>query len=480
MEGSRGAQRPFLVAGEWRTGEGTFDVTSPYDGEVVASVAVPADADVEDAVAAAAETFRSSRTMPLHARAEALSHVSRRIAERADEAALLIAREGGKPLKWARVEVARAVSTFRWAAEEARRTGGELLRLDTEPSAEGRAAVVRRFPVGPVLAISPFNFPLNLVAHKVAPALAVGAPVVVKPATSTPLSALLLGELVAETDLPPGMLSVLPISGGRTEPLVHDPRLPKVSFTGSSDVGWRIRGQAARKRFTLELGGNAGVIVHDDADVAHAAKRAAFGGYYQAGQSCISVQRILVQESVYDEFAARFVEEVQALVVGDPLHPDTDVGPLIDRPALDRVSAWVDEAVAAGAEVLCGGKREDPFYVPTVLAATDRDMKVRCEEVFGPVTTVGRYATFEEALAELNDSRYGLQAGVFTSSVARAFQAHRELEVGGVILGDVPSFRSDQMPYGGTKDSGRGREGIRYAMDEMTDARILVLSQVPL
>jgi acyl-CoA reductase-like NAD-dependent aldehyde dehydrogenase len=471
---------PFLVAGDWQRGHGSFDVTNPYDGQVVATVGVPTDQDVEDAASAAAEIFRSSRTLPVHARAEALAHISHRIAERAGEIAALIAREGGKPLKWSKVEVARATSTFRWAAEEVRRSGGELMRLDTEATAEGRAAIVRRFPVGPVLAISPFNFPLNLVAHKVAPALAVGAPVVVKPATATPLSALLLGELVSECHLPAGMLSVLPLAGQRTEALVRDPRLPKVSFTGSSDVGWRIRGLASKKRFTLELGGNAGVIVHSDADLAHAAKRAAFGGYYQAGQSCISVQRILVQDDVYDDFVARFVDEVRALRTGDPMDPGTDVGPLIDAGALDRVSRWVDEAVAGGAEVLCGGKREDPFYLPTVLASTSADMKVRCEEVFGPVTTVGRYATFEEALAELNNSRYGLHAGVFTGSMERALLAHRELEVGGVIVGDVPSFRSDQMPYGGTKDSGMGREGIRYAMDEMTEPRILVLSNVPL
>jgi acyl-CoA reductase-like NAD-dependent aldehyde dehydrogenase len=276
------------------------------------------------------------------------------------------------------------------------------------------------------------------------------------------------------------MLSILPVPGERAERLVEDERIAKVSFTGSSAVGWRLRGLAPRKRFTLELGGNAGVIVHSDTDLAGAAARAAFGGYYQAGQSCIAVQRVLVHAPAYERFVAGFLEEVRALRTGDPLDPATDVGPLIDRPALERVSAWVDEATDGGAEILCGGRREDPFYLPTVLAATTPDMKVRCEEIFGPVTTVGSYETFEEALAEVNDSRYGLHAGVFTSSIERVFLAHRELEVGGVIVNDVPSFRADQMPYGGTKDSGSGREGLRYAMEGMTEPRILVLSQMPL
>ena len=473
--------RPFLVAGEWRSGEGSFEVRSPYDSSVVAEVGVPSDADVERAVEAAAEAFLSSRHLPVHERADALSHISRRIGERADEIAELIAREGGKPLKWAKVEAGRATSTFRWAAEETRRGADEFMRLDTESPLGARAGVVRRFAIGPVLGITPFNFPLNLVAHKVAPALAVGAPIVVKPASATPLGALALGELFAETDLPKGMLSVLPLSSGRAEGLVRDERFRKVSFTGSSEVGWRLKGASdPRKRFTLELGGNAGVIVHSDADLDLAATRVAFGGYYQAGQSCIAVQRVLVQSEVYEDFCTRLVKHVEGLKVGDPLDPATDVGPLIDGGALERVARWVDEAVQQGAEVLCGGVREDPFYRPTVLARTTPDMRVRCEEVFGPVITVDPYQTFEEALAEVNNSRYGLQAGVFTSDLDRAFLAHRELEVGGVIVNDVSAFRADQMPYGGTKDSGFGREGLRFAMQEMTEPRIMVLSHVPL
>ncbi len=413
-------------------------------------------------------------------RADALAHVSRRISERLDELTELVVAEGGKPHKWARVEVSRAANTFRWAAEEARRFSGDFLRLDTDPAHGSRAAIVRRFALGPVLGITPFNFPLNLVAHKVAPALAVGAPIVVKPATATPLSAIALAEMIAETDLPPGIISVLPVEADRAERMVTDERFAKVSFTGSSAVGWRLKALAPRKRFTLELGGNAGVIVHSDADLDHAAARCAVGGYYQAGQSCVAVQRILAQSEVYDRFAERLTKHVEGLKVSDPADPSTDVGSLINSGALDRISEWVDEAISSGARALCGGRRQDPFYQPTVLVDTDPQMKVRCEEIFGPVTTLDRYETFEQALAEVNRSPYGLHAGVFTRDVERIFLAHRELEVGGVIANDVSAFRADEMPYGGTKDSGVGREGLRSAMEEMTEPRILVVSGVPL
>jgi aldehyde dehydrogenase (NAD+) len=354
------------------------------------------------------------------------------------------------------------------------------MRLDTEAAHGARLGIVRRFPLGPVLAIAPFNFPVNLVAHKLAPALAVGAPIVIKPATKTPLGALLLGELFTETDLPRGMCSVLPVGGREAGEMARDERFRKISFTGSSEVGWELRRADPKKATTLELGGNAGVIVHSDADLDKAAQRIAFGGYYQAGQSCIAVQRVLVHSSVADQLSNKIVEEVDKLVTGDPMEEDTDVGPVIDRDALERISAWVDEAVQSGAEVLTGGKREDPFYRPTVLARTRHDMKVRCEEIFGPVITVGAYDDFSEAIAEVNESRYGLQAGVFTRDIDRVMLAHRDMEVGGVIANDVSSFRADQMPYGGTKDSGAGREGLRYAMEEMTETRILVLSNVPL
>jgi acyl-CoA reductase-like NAD-dependent aldehyde dehydrogenase len=471
---------PYLVAGDRRTGEDTFEVSSPYDGSLVAEVGSPPDDHVEEAVVRATETFEESRTLPVHARAEALTYISRRLQERLDEVAETIAREGGKPLKWSKVEASRAVSTFRWAAETIRGMDGELLRLDTDEAAGSRLGLVRRFPYGPVLGIAPFNFPVNLVAHKMAPALAVGAPIVVKPASATPLGALLLGELFAETELPGGMLSVLPLSSERAERLVRDERFKKVSFTGSSPVGWRLKGIDPKKHFTLELGGNAGVIVHSDTDLDHAAQRVAFGGYYQAGQSCIAVQRIFVHAPAYDDFVARLVKQVETLKVGDPLDPETEVGPLIDARALDKVQSMVDEAVSQGAEVLVGGERKDPFYMPTVLAEVRDDMDVCREEIFGPVTTISSYETFEEAIDRLNGTAFGLQAGVFTADLERAFLAHREVQVGGVIVNDVSAFRADQMPYGGSKESGYGREGLRYAMEEMTEPRIMVLSHIPL
>ena len=474
------AVRPFLVNGEWRTGKGSFEVRSPYDDSVVAELGVPTEADVEEAAAVAAATFREARTLPIWRRSEALDHVSRRLGETIDENAELIAREGGKPLKWARVEATRAVSTFRWASEVLRHGDDEAMRLDTEQSLGSRIALLRRFPFGPVLGITPFNFPLNLVAHKVAPALAVGAPIVVKPARATPIGAMRLAEFFAETDLPRGMYQVLPVSSTVADGMARDARYRKISFTGSVDIGWYLKGLDPRKRVTLELGGNAGVIVHGDADLDLAAKRVAFGGYYQAGQSCISVQRVLVQAEVYDEFSRRLVKEVESLKVGDPLDPTVDVGPVIDRGNVERIEAWVAEAIAEGAEVLAGGKADGPFFQPTLLSRVDPEMKVCREEVFGPVVTISPYQKFEEALERVSDSRFGLQAGVFTNDVNRAFQAHRELDVGGVILNDVSAFRADQMPYGGAKDSGFGREGLRFAMEEMTEPRLMVFSHVPL
>jgi aldehyde dehydrogenase (NAD+) len=472
--------KPFYVNGQWRTGEGTFEVTSPFDESVVAELGVPTPSDVEEATRVAAETFEESRKLPVHARSEALDHISRRLADRIDENAETIAREGGKPLKWAKVEATRAVSTFRWASEVLRHGEDELMRLDTEASLGSRIGLIRRFSYGPVLGITPFNFPLNLVAHKVAPALATGSPIVIKPASATPLGSLVLAELFDETDLPKGMLQVLPVSSKVADGMARDERFRKISFTGSAEIGWYLKGLDPKKRVTLELGGNAGVVVHSDADLDLAAQRVAFGGYYQAGQSCISVQRVLVQSEVFEEFAERLTKQVEQLKVGDPMDPTVDVGPVIQRSEVDRIDGWVKEAVAEGAEILTGGTPDGPFYAPTLISHVKPEMKVCREEVFGPVVTIAPYQTFEEALAMVNDSHYGLQAGVFTNDLNRAFEAHRTLEVGGVIVNDVSAFRADQMPYGGSKDSGFGREGIRFAMEEMTEPRIMVLSHVPL
>ncbi|MEV4808589.1 aldehyde dehydrogenase family protein [Micromonospora avicenniae] len=476
--------RAFYVAGRPAHGEGELSVHHPYDGRVVGRTTVATPDQVEAAVSAAAEVAAEAAALPAHVRAGALDHVSRRLTERADEVARLITAENGKPLKWARAEVARAVATFRWAAEEARRFSGDLQRLDTEPSATGRIALVRRVPRGPVLGITPFNFPVNLVAHKVAPAVAVGAPIVVKPAPATPLTALLLGELLAETDLPAGMFSVLPLPNERAAELVADPRLPVVSFTGSGPVGAEIRRSVPEKHVTLELGGNAAAVIcadwAADEDLSFAAQRIATFSNYQAGQSCIAVQRVYVHEWLYDGFLPRLLAAVQELRTGDPSDERTDVGPLISADAARRVEAWVDEAVVAGATIEVGGRREDATYPPTVLSGVPAGAKVNAEEVFGPVLVVTRVQDDEAAFTAVNDSAYGLQAGVFTHDVRTAFLAARVLEVGGVIVGDVPSYRADQMPYGGVKGSGVGREGLRSAMEDYTEPRVLVLTGVRL
>jgi glyceraldehyde-3-phosphate dehydrogenase (NADP+) len=472
---------PFYIAGRPATSDDVVEIRHPYDGRAVGTTANATPEQVEEAVAAAAAVAGEAAALPAHARAAALDHVSARLKERADEVARLITAENGKPMKWSRGEVARAVSTFRWAAEEARRFSGALQRLDTDPAATGRLAVVKRVPRGPVLGIAPFNFPLNLVAHKVAPALAVGAPIVLKPAPATPLSALLLGEILAETDLPAGTWSIVPLPNDRAPALVADPRLPVVSFTGSGPVGWQIRDAVPRKHVTLELGGNAAVVVCEDYDdLDWAATRIATFSNYQAGQSCIAVQRVYVHERHYDALADKLVAAAEAQRTGDPADEATDVGPLISEDAAKRVEAWVGEAVAAGAKLLTGGARDGASYAPTVLAGAPADAKVSAEEVFGPVLVLERVASDADGFAAVNASQYGLQAGVFTRRLDRAFEAHRVLEVGGVIVGDVPSYRADQMPYGGAKASGVGREGLASAMADYTEERVMVLTGLQL
>ena len=475
----------FWLAGRQATGEDSFDVTNPWDGRLVGTVSVPTDAQVEEAVAAAHAVRDEFAATPAHIRAAALDHIMRRLAERAEELAQLIAAENGKPVKWARGEVGRAVSVFRFAAEEARRfNGGDAQRLDTDAGGTGRLGLTRRFPRGAVLGIAPFNFPLNLSAHKVAPAIAVGAPIILKPAPATPLSSLVLGELLAETDLPAGSWSVLTVPNDRMPALVKDERLPVISFTGSGPVGYSIMESVPRKHCTLELGGNAAAVVlgdyASDADLDHAAARIATFSNYQGGQSCISVQRVIADASVYDRLVPRIVAAVEALVTGDPSDAATDVGPLVSEDAARRVESWVDEAVSAGAKLLTGGTRDGSSYAPTVLADLPGTVRIATEEVFGPVMYVQKVDSEAEAFAAVNDSRFGLQAGVFTHDLQAAFRAHRALEVGGVIIGDVPSYRADQMPYGGAKESGVGREGLRYAMDDYTYERVLVLTGLAL
>jgi acyl-CoA reductase-like NAD-dependent aldehyde dehydrogenase len=471
--------RAFYVAGRPATGQQRRTVLHPPDGSHVGDVSIPDPAQLEAAVRAADAVRAECEALPAARRAQTLEHVSAQLARRRKEIAELITSENGKPIKWATSEVARAVATFRIAAEEARRFSGELMRLDTEDATTGRMALVRRFPRGPVLAIAPFNFPLNLIAHKVAPAIAVGAPILVKPAPATPLTALALGEILAGTDLPAGSWSVLTATNEQMPVLVADPRLPVISFTGSAQVGWSIVDAVPRKHVTLELGGNATAIVcpdyGSDADLEFAAERIAQFAMYQAGQSCIAVQQVLVDRPLYDRLTERVVAAVGRQRTGGVWDPATDVGPLIDEVAAQRVEAWVDEAVAQGAKVAVGGRRLGTSYQPTVLTDVDPAAKVVQEEVFGPVLVIRPVDGVDDAFATVNGSRYGLQAGVFTHDLRVAFRAHRELQVGGVVIGDVPSFRADQMPYGGIKDSGVGREGISAAMQDLTYERVLVV-----
>jgi acyl-CoA reductase-like NAD-dependent aldehyde dehydrogenase len=465
-------ERKLLLDGEWlETGE-WLEVRSPYSGETVARVAKAGAAEARRAVDAAERAMR--QPLPAHKRAEILVRVAGALGRRADEVARQIAAEAGKPLKAARIEVARAMSTYTMSAVEARKLAGEVVPMDGTQAGEGKLAFTLRVPAGVVGAISPFNFPLNLVAHKIAPALAAGCAVVLKPAAQTPLSALLLAELESEAGLPPGWLNV--VVGPAAEigdVLVEDERVRVITFTGSSGVGWKLRERAPRKKVNLELGNATPVIVEPDADLDDVAGRLATHAFSFAGQSCISVQRIYVHRDVRDAFVERFVPTVEALKVGDPSEDDTDVGPLITEDERDRVLSWIRES---GGEVLTGGDMtEDGLLRPTVIAEPPPDAKVACEEVFGPVVTVTGYGSLDEAIALANGTRYGLQAGIFTSRLDTALRAGRELEFGGVTVNEAPTFRADQMPYGGVKDSGNTREGPAWAVREFTEERLVVL-----
>lgn len=450
-------------------------VRAPFDGAEVGRVARPTPEKVEATILAAAGVFAKTRRLPTFRRAEILRDVAEGILRKKDDLALTIASEAGKPLRAARTEVERAHATFHAAAAEVTRASGDVLPLDVNAASLGRWGVVKRFPVGPILAITPFNFPLNLTAHKVAPAIAVGAPVVQKPASQTPLSALKLREIVRDAGWPAEAYSVLPISGAEAEALVTDPRLPVVSFTGSAAVGWKLKALVPKKKVLLELGGNAAAIVHSDADFDDAVTRAVAGAFGYAGQSCISLQRVLVHRTAFGPFRSRLLDKVARLVVGDPLEEATEVGPMISLEDADRAVTWVEEALAQGAQLLTGGRAHGALMEPTVLCDTTRAMKVECAEVFAPVLTLTPYDDFEDALSRVNDSPYGLQAGIFTRDMARINRAFEALEVGALMVNDVPTWRADSMPYGGVKESGFGREGPRYTMEEYTEPRLLVL-----
>jgi len=468
---------PVLLAGQWTATADVLEVRSPFDHSPVGRTWLGGAAEFARAAEAAVAARGVMRDWPLHARQRTLRKAAEDLRAGRSGFAQILSGETGKPLRDALVEVDRAAFTLEAAADEVSRMDGEVVPMDVAPHGEGRLALTRRVPLGPVAAITPFNFPLNLVAHKLAPALATGNPVVLKPATKTPLSALILARLLVDAGVPPGGLSVLPLERSAADRLVTDERFALLTFTGSAEAGWGMKARAGHKRVVLELGGNAAVIVDASANIDAAVKRVVAGGFTFAGQSCISVQRVYLHEDVADAFTDALVAAVSRMRVGDPSDPLTDVGPMITHADVDRIDTWVREAVAGGAAVLTGGhKVSASLYAPTVLSGIPATARVCAEEAFAPVVGLYRFTTMDEAIAAVNTSRYGLQAGIFTRDLPRALDAFRRLEVGGVVVNDVPSYRVDSMPYGGVKDSGTGREGPRYAMDAMTELKLLIIN----
>jgi glyceraldehyde-3-phosphate dehydrogenase (NADP+) len=463
-----------LIAGEERTPGDGYLTRSPYDGAPAAHAHLGGAQEVADALDAVTRAFAVTKRLPSYRRSEILAEVSSTLSRDRERFAEAIAREAGKPIGAALGEADRAAFTFKVASEEALRIGGEIVPLDWLPGMDGSRVEIRSVPLGPVSAITPFNYPLNLVAHKLAPALAAGDPIALRPDARTPTAAVLLGRAILEAGWPADGLAVVPTEVEHAAPFVEDDRLKLFSFTGSPRVGWMLKNRAGRKRVTLELGGNAGTIVHADADVARAVERIVWGGFSYSGQSCISVQRVFVHDDVYDELATRLAEAADALVTGDPMDPATDVGPVIDAASAERIASWLDEAKAAGATVLAGGTVDGTVVRPTVLADVDESAKVVCEEIFGPVLSLLRYTDAEDALARLDDSDFGLQAGLFTSDYDLIERAFERVEVGGLVVGDVSTFRVDHQPYGGVKASGFGREGIRSAIEDMTERKVLL------
>lgn len=469
---------PYYLGGEAVAASSELAITDKYSGQIRTRVALADSKAIERAITVAHEAEEACRTMPSHARAAVLHHLVKRLSERAEEFARILVVEVGKTIREARGEVSRAIDTFRIAAEEATRITGEFLPLDISPRAEGCEAICKRVPVGVCSFIAPFNFPLNLAAHKIAPAIAAGCPWVLKPASLTPISGLMLGELLAETDWPRGAFSILPCKREAADLFASDERIKLLSFTGSPEVGWALKAKAGKKKVVLELGGNAACIVDRGADLDYAVNRLIVGAFYQSGQSCISVQRILAHRSIYESLKSRLAAEAANLKTGDPLDEATSLGPMITEADAKRIEQWVAAAVERGARILCGGRRNGAFYDATLLENVPDDLPISCQEAFGPVAILEPFDSVADACRRVNASRFGLQAGIFTPILDAAFYAFNELEVGGVIVNDVPAFRVDNMPYGGVKDSGFGREGVRYAIEEMTERRLLVLSKV--
>jgi len=467
-----------IVGGETVRKSPKTSIKSPYDGSVVGKVVFGGERDFDRALQSARESFKISSTMPAHDRARMLRRISAIIAERKPELAGIIRDEAGKPITLALREVERAVSTFALAADEALRIDGTCLQLDNTAVGAGRTGLYRRFPLGPILGITPFNFPLNLVCHKVAPAIAAGNSIVIKPSSQTPMSALVLQQIAGDAGMPAGVLNVVPCPSSIAGKFVGDPRIKMVTFTGSAEVGWGLKQRAGKARVTLELGGNAATVVEPDCDMEDAARRLSAGAFSYAGQTCISVQRVYVHESVFDYFMELFLHIAgHDIKCGDPSDTDVICGPMIDTANADRIEEWIKEARAAGAKVQHFGKRQGNVVPPTVLTNVDSKLRISDSEAFAPVVVVDSYKSFDEAIAKVNDTRYGLQAGIFTNDVTKLMKAFREIEVGGIIHNDTSNYRSDPMPYGGTKDSGLGREGLRYATEEMTEPRLLVIRE---
>ncbi|EUC69850.1 aldehyde dehydrogenase [Alcanivorax sp. 97CO-5] len=470
---------PYYLANEAVFANQDLDVTDKYSGDVATRVAMADAATIDKAIDAADKATKPMAQLAPYERQAILYHCVKRFEERFEELALALCIEAGKPIKDARGEVGRLIDTFRVAAEEAVRIDGEMPNLEIAPRAKGYRGMVKRVPIGPCSFISPFNFPLNLAAHKVAPAIAAGCPFVLKPASRTPIGAIIIGEVLAETDLPKGAFSILPCHREGADLFTTDERFKLLSFTGSPDVGWDLKARAGKKPVILELGGNAAVIVDEDADLDDAVERITFGAFYQSGQSCIGVQRILIHDAIYDELKTRLVEKTASLTMGDPKDEETFIGPVISEGEATRLENWINEAVDAGATLLVGGKREGAMLEATLLENAPKGSNIVEEEAFGPVAVISRFSNFDEALNTVNESKFGLQAGIFTRDLYKAHKAWDELEVGGVVIGDVPSWRVDNMPYGGVKDSGLGREGIRWAINDMTEERLLVIRTAP-
>jgi glyceraldehyde-3-phosphate dehydrogenase (NADP+) len=468
---------PIFLAGRWVESPDVLEISNPASDEGAGLTYNATAEQYEEAVTAAQAAFEVTRRLPAYERGRMLREISAGIKGRREELGRLIATESGKPIKDSLVEVDRAVLTFRLGAEEAERMTGELIPLDLMPSSRGRVGVTRRFPIGPIAGISPFNFPLNLAAHKVSPALASGNTIVLKPPSKDPLTMLTVAEIIAEAGVPDGAVSILPMTRELGDRMVEDDRFKLLTFTGSPSVGWGMKARAGKKRVVLELGGNAGVIVDATADLDWAVKRILVGAFLYAGQVCISVQRMFVHESIWDDFLARFIEGARAVRVGDPLDPETELGPMVDTRAAERTQRWVDEAVALGGRVLLGGKADGSFFPPTVLIDTPTEAQVCSNEAFAPLVVAFPFSDFGDAIRQVNDSFYGLQTGVFTNDLTHSWQAFNEIEVGGVIVNDVPTYRIDHMPYGGVKDSGQGREGLRWAIEDMTELRIMVVAE---